>query len=79
MIVVTTLIRSVFKGAEDLDNDRSVGFQLISTDDIDDLGILEIVRRIRRRVGDNPVYLRQVFRTPGRALLIEIAALTSMY
>jgi hypothetical protein len=79
MIVVTTLIRSVFKGAEDLDNDRSVGFQLISTDDIDDLGILEIVRRIRRRVGDNPVYLRQVFRKLGRALLIEIAALTSMY
>jgi agmatinase len=42
----------------DIEHDQSVGFQLITTDDIDDLGIPEIIRRIRRRVGDNPVYLR---------------------
>lgn len=42
----------------DIDHDNSIGFQLITTDDIDDLGIPEIIRRIRRRVGDNPVYLR---------------------
>lgn len=43
---------------EDLQNDQEVGFELISTDDIDDLGVVEIVRRIRERVGDSPVYLR---------------------
>lgn len=42
----------------DIENDGSVGFQLITTDDIDDLGIPEIIRRIRSRVGDTPVYLR---------------------
>jgi len=41
----------------DIEHDESVGFQLISTDDIDDLGVPEIIRRIRRRVGNNPVYL----------------------
>ncbi|KAF8226313.1 Arginase/deacetylase [Tricholoma matsutake] len=50
-------IRCKLGGAEDLDHDRSVGFQLISTDDIDDFGIPEIIRRIRQRVGDTPVYL----------------------
>lgn len=41
----------------DVENDQAVGFQIISTDDIDDLGIPEIVRRIRQRTGDSPVYL----------------------
>ncbi|KAJ7045043.1 Arginase/deacetylase [Mycena alexandri] len=50
-------IRCKLGGVEDLDNDESVGFQLISTDDIDDLGISEIIRRIRHRVGTSPVYL----------------------
>lgn len=38
--------------------DQAVGFTMVSTDDIDDLGIPEIIRRVRRRVGDSPVYLR---------------------
>jgi agmatinase len=42
----------------DIEHDKSVGFQLVTTDDIDDLGITEIIKRIRRRVGDTPVYLR---------------------
>jgi agmatinase len=42
----------------DIEDDEAVGFELIKGDDIDDLGIPEIVRRIRRRVGDTPVYLR---------------------
>ncbi|KAJ7157163.1 arginase deacetylase [Mycena filopes] len=50
-------IRCKLGGVEDLENDESVGFQLISTDDIDDLGISEIIRRIRYRVGTSPVYL----------------------
>ncbi|KAG6846113.1 hypothetical protein H0H87_006477 [Tephrocybe sp. NHM501043] len=41
----------------DLENDKEVGFELISVDDIDDLGIPEVIRRIRSRVGTTPVYL----------------------
>ena len=48
------------QGVEDLVNDEEVGFKLISTDDIDDYGINEIIRRIRDRIGDSPVYLRSV-------------------
>lgn len=43
---------------EDIQHDESVGFELISTDDIDDLGLPEIVRRVRKRVGQKLVYLR---------------------
>ncbi|KAF8204460.1 arginase family-domain-containing protein [Mycena galopus ATCC 62051] len=50
-------IRCKLAGTEDLENDEAVGFQLISTDDIDDLGVSEIIRRIRERVGSSPVYL----------------------
>jgi len=50
-------IRCKLGGMIDIEHDQSVGFQLITTDDIDDLGIPAIIRRIRRRVGDNPVYL----------------------
>ncbi|TDL28342.1 arginase deacetylase [Rickenella mellea] len=50
-------IRCKMEGYGDIKNDETVGFQLISTDDIDDLGIPEIVARIRARVGESPVYL----------------------
>ncbi|KAF8910072.1 Arginase/deacetylase [Gymnopilus junonius] len=50
-------IRCKLGGIEDLENDDSVGFQVISTDDIDDLGIPTIISKIRERVGDSPVYL----------------------
>jgi len=50
-------IRCKLGGVADLENDEAVGFQLITTDDIDDLGIPEVVKRIRRRIGDSPVYL----------------------
>nr|GAT59518.1 agmatinase 1 [Mycena chlorophos] len=50
-------IRTKLAGPEDLENDLEVGFQLISADDIDDLGVPEIVERIRGRVGSRPVYL----------------------
>jgi agmatinase len=39
-------------------DDEVVGFKIISTDDLDDIGINEVIRRIRERIGDNPVYLR---------------------
>ncbi|KAG8998106.1 hypothetical protein FRB94_007195 [Tulasnella sp. JGI-2019a] len=50
-------IRCKLAGPEDLVHDASIGFELITTDDIEDLGIPEIIRRIRKRVGDSPVYL----------------------
>ncbi|KAJ7330547.1 hypothetical protein DFH08DRAFT_621373, partial [Mycena albidolilacea] len=42
-------IRYKLGGAEDLENDEAVSFQLITTDDIDDLGISEITRLVRDR------------------------------
>jgi hypothetical protein len=33
---------------------------MITTDDIDDYGIPAIIERIRKRVGETPVYLRHV-------------------
>lgn len=56
-VYIVYLMYKILQGPADLENDNAVGFQLISTDDIDDLGIREIVRRIRARVGDSPVYL----------------------
>ncbi|KAF7968930.1 hypothetical protein HWV62_28816 [Athelia sp. TMB] len=50
-------IRCKMAGMIDIEHDQSVGFELITTDDIDDLGIPEIIRRIRTRIGDSPVYL----------------------
>ncbi|KAG8933479.1 hypothetical protein FRC02_011768 [Tulasnella sp. 418] len=50
-------IRCKLTGIEDLEHDESVGFQIITTDDIDDLGIPAIVDKIRTRVGNSPVYL----------------------
>jgi agmatinase len=50
-------IRCKLSGLEDIENDESVGFELISTDDIDDLGIPAIIAQIRQRVGKSPVYL----------------------
>ncbi|KAI0784994.1 arginase family-domain-containing protein [Abortiporus biennis] len=50
-------IRCKLGGIQDIENDENVGFQLVTADDIDDLGINEIIRRIRARIGDSPVYL----------------------
>jgi hypothetical protein len=47
-----------FQGIEDLEHDSTVGFQVISTDDIDDLGIPVVISKIRQRIGNSPVYLR---------------------
>ncbi|KAJ7334160.1 Arginase/deacetylase [Mycena albidolilacea] len=50
-------IRCKMHGAEDIEHDDSVGFQVISTDDIDDYGIRKVIKKIRQRIGNNPVYL----------------------
>ncbi|KAI0036812.1 Arginase/deacetylase [Vararia minispora EC-137] len=49
-------IRQKFNGAPTIENDEAVGFKIVSADDIDDIGIKEVVRRIRGRIGDAPVY-----------------------
>lgn len=49
------------KQEADLIQDEDVGFSVISTDDIDDIGINEVIQRIRTRIADNPVYLRRVW------------------
>ncbi|RXW18505.1 hypothetical protein EST38_g7341 [Candolleomyces aberdarensis] len=50
-------IRCKMSDISDLENDAAVGFQIVTTDDIDDLGIPEVIKRIRNRIGDSPVYL----------------------
>ena len=50
-------IRGPLYSAEDLREDRSVGFSVISASDFDRLGIEEVVGSARARAGDAPVYL----------------------
>ncbi|KAI6047836.1 arginase family-domain-containing protein [Pisolithus marmoratus] len=50
-------IRCKLASLGDIENDESVGFHFITSDDIDDYGVHAIIRRIRERVGDSPVYL----------------------
>ncbi|KAL7418634.1 hypothetical protein Q5752_007092 [Cryptotrichosporon argae] len=50
-------IRTRLSSIEDIEHDNHVGFKLLTTDDIDDLGADGIARRIKDVVGDNPVYL----------------------
>ena len=56
-----TLMKTRNQGIEDIEDDESVGFHFITSDDIDDHGVDYIVERIRKRVGDTPVYLRLGF------------------
>lgn len=41
-------------------NDVDVGFVVVSAEDIDDIGVNGVIKRIRDRVGNNPVYLTYV-------------------
>ncbi|KAJ9093391.1 hypothetical protein QFC21_006421 [Naganishia friedmannii] len=50
-------VRTRFTGPTDLDDDVTAGFELIHAFDIDDLGVPEVVRRIKRRIGDSPVMI----------------------
>lgn len=50
-------IRQKMVGVEAVSHDIDVGFALISTDDIDDYGVEAVIRQIRKRIGDSPVYL----------------------
>jgi agmatinase len=57
-IVDKNIISFEIQGPEDIEHDEQVGFEMITTDDLDDYGIPAIISRIRKRVGNTPVYLR---------------------
>ncbi|THU77230.1 Arginase/deacetylase [Dendrothele bispora CBS 962.96] len=50
-------IRCKMIGFDDIQHDSTVGFQVITTDDIDDYGVKKVVEKMRQRIGDKPVYL----------------------
>ncbi|VDC04197.1 unnamed protein product [Peniophora sp. CBMAI 1063] len=50
-------IRTKMAGVGDIQNDEEVGFKIVSTEDIDDIGLDEVIKRLRAQVGENPVYL----------------------
>ncbi|KAJ7072691.1 hypothetical protein C8F01DRAFT_258062 [Mycena amicta] len=50
-------IRQKMGGKSMVEHDESVGFAVISTEDMDDYGMDAVIQRIRQRVGMGPVYL----------------------
>lgn len=50
-------IRGPLYSGADLDDDARFGFEIIRSEDVDRIGLEEIVDRVRRRAGDAPVYL----------------------
>ncbi|HET9419545.1 MAG TPA: arginase family protein, partial [Nocardioides sp.] len=43
--------------AEDLVQDEALGFQVVTGDALDELGVAGVLERIRRRVGTAPLYV----------------------
>jgi agmatinase len=50
-------IRGPLYAAQDLTDDARFGFEIIRAEDLDRIGRDEVIDRVRRRVGDAPVYL----------------------
>ncbi|CAE6433229.1 unnamed protein product [Rhizoctonia solani] len=50
-------IRCMMTGYRDIQNDQQVGFSMITTDDIEELGTDGIIQVIKRRVAGKPVYI----------------------
>jgi agmatinase len=50
-------IRTTLSGPSDYDNDGYCGLEIVEAREIDSIGTAGIIKRIRRRVGDGPVYL----------------------
>ena len=40
-----------------MSDDRQLGFEVVTSVDMDNLGVPAIIERIRKRVGNNPVYV----------------------
>ncbi|RJK94259.1 agmatinase [Vallicoccus soli] len=49
--------RGPLYSAQDLEDDRTLGFQVIRSDDYEVDGVASLVERMRRRLGDGPVYV----------------------
>jgi agmatinase len=50
-------IRGSVYNAVDLIEDAELGFQVVSAPEVDQIGVSGVVERIRRRVGERPVYV----------------------
>jgi agmatinase len=50
-------IRGPLYSREDLINDEELGFKVVHCDELESHGVDHVVKRIRDRVGDNPLYL----------------------
>ena len=50
-------IRGPLYSREDLTDDQVLGFQVVGSHDVDDMGWRGVVERIRTRVGDRPTYV----------------------
>lgn len=50
-------IRQKMGGTDMVEHDESVGFAVISAEDLDDYGMQNVIKKIRERVGTGPVYL----------------------
>lgn len=50
-------IRGPLYSREDLQNDRELGFKVVHCDELESHGVEHVVKRIRERVGDHPLYL----------------------
>lgn len=49
--------RGPLYGAKDLVDDKELGFAIVSSDDVGDMGTRGVIERIHSRVGDRPVYV----------------------
>lgn len=49
--------RGPLYGKEDLTDDAAMGFGIVTTDDVADLGVVTVVSRLRDRIGDRPLYV----------------------
>jgi agmatinase len=50
-------VRGSTYSAEDLVNDRNLGFTVYSCDMVDDIGISDLMKRIKDQIGDSKVYI----------------------
>jgi len=60
-------IRGPLYSRDDLKNDKELGFKVIHCDEFQNEGVDHVVKRIRDRVGDNPMYLSIVIDVLGPA------------
>ncbi|HIL41803.1 MAG TPA: agmatinase, partial [Gammaproteobacteria bacterium] len=50
-------IRGPLYSRDDLKNDEDLGFKVVHCDEFQQEGVEHVIKRIRDRVGDNPMYL----------------------